>query len=131
MHVCRYWISSLCNDERHIRLKSLLTSSIGDFDAIIANSFFLRLRGLLFRTPLKEKECLVLYPCRSIHTFGMGYAIDILFLDMFGTVVDYQFNLSPSRLYIASVDSVAAVEMKSGFLCQSQNYLGVNFKYKN
>lgn len=112
-------------------MRSLLTSSIGDFDAIIATSFFLRLRGLLFRAALKENECIVLHPCRSIHTFGMTYSIDILFLDMFGCVVDYKLNVTPSRLYVASVGSVTAIEMKSGLLCQNENYHGVNFKYKN
>lgn len=131
MHLCGYWISSVCNDERHFKLKSLLTSPIGDFEAIIATSFFLRLRGLLFREPLKDNECIVLYPCRSIHTFGMKYSIDILFLDIFGYVVDYKLNVPSSRVYVSSGNSVTTIEIKSGLLCPNKNYHGVNFKYKN
>lgn len=51
----------------------------------VACSWRARMRGLL-RTRLSS-EALLLVPCRSVHTFGMGYAIHIAFLDENGVVL--------------------------------------------
>ena len=45
-----------------------------------------RMRGLLGRPPLAADEGLLIRPCRLVHTFGMRYAIDIVFLDRRGVV---------------------------------------------
>ena len=37
-------------------------------------------RGLLFRKPLKENEGLIIQKCSAIHTVGMKYSIDVIFL---------------------------------------------------
>ncbi len=47
----------------------------------IARGFFARGRGLLGRTGLSLGAALVIVPCGSVHTFGMRFAIDVLFLD--------------------------------------------------
>lgn len=39
-----------------------------------------RLRGLLGRAPLGEREGLLIDPCGSIHTFLMAYPIDVVYL---------------------------------------------------
>jgi uncharacterized membrane protein (UPF0127 family) len=40
-----------------------------------------RLRGLLGRDRLAPGEALLLERCGSVHTFGMRFAIDVVFLD--------------------------------------------------
>jgi uncharacterized protein len=45
-----------------------------------------RIRGLLGRLPLAADEAMLLRPCRLVHTFGMAYAIDIVFIDRRGVV---------------------------------------------
>lgn len=62
-----------------------------------ARSFFSRLRGLLFRPPLREGEGLWIDPCRSIHTVGMRTAIDAVFLDAEMRVVALAERLRPWR----------------------------------
>jgi hypothetical protein len=39
-----------------------------------------RMRGLLARPPLGRTDGLLLAPCSSVHTFGMRYPIDLIFL---------------------------------------------------
>jgi hypothetical protein len=39
-----------------------------------------RMRGLLARPPLCRGEALLISPCSSVHTFGMKYPIDLVFL---------------------------------------------------
>jgi len=71
----------------------------------MADSFLTRLRGLLWRRPLQPGEGLYLTGCRSIHMFGMKYAIDAVFLDRAGSVVGVVRALPPgavSRFYRAA-----------------------------
>lgn len=68
----------------------------------IAGSFFERLRGLLFRKPLTAEEGMVLIPCSSIHTFGMRYAIDAVFLDADCRIISIVRALPPRRVRSAS-----------------------------
>lgn len=51
-----------------------------------ADSLRERLRGLLGHAPLRADQAMLLRPCRLVHTFGMGFAIDIVFLDRAGVV---------------------------------------------
>ncbi len=62
----------------------------------LASRFFSRCKGLLFTEP---SACmLLLTPCKSIHTFGMGYAIDVAFLDAAGKVLEVHRDVPPRRL---------------------------------
>jgi len=47
----------------------------------VADRFYSRALGLLVGTPLGATEGLLIAPCSSIHTLGMRYAIDVVFLD--------------------------------------------------
>ncbi len=48
---------------------------------IVTTSLFARMRGLLGRKSLGPDTAMVIDPCSSIHTLGMRFAIDVLFLD--------------------------------------------------
>ena len=52
-----------------------------------ARTFFERLRGLLGRNVLTASEALHIEPCRDVHSFGMRYPLDIVFLNDTGKVV--------------------------------------------
>ena len=58
-----------------------------------------RLRGLIGRDALqgRARQALWLVPCNGVHTFGMGYPLDIVFLDRAGHVLDFVENLRPWR----------------------------------
>lgn len=57
-----------------------------------------RARGLLFRPPLKADEALLIVPCNSVHMFGMGYPIDVVFLDSSTKVNKLVPKLTPWRM---------------------------------
>jgi len=67
-------------------------------DLRIADSVTSRARGLLFSTPLKKSEGMLIKPCNSVHTMGMSYKLDIVFMDKGGYVVKVVKNLSPIRM---------------------------------
>ncbi len=48
---------------------------------IIADSFFKRFSGLMFRKKLPPETGLLLAPCNSVHMCFMRFAIDVVYLD--------------------------------------------------
>lgn len=64
-----------------------------------AFAWWSRLRGLLFRRPLAAdgSEALLIRPCNSIHTLGMRYALDVVFIDRQGTVMGVREGVRPWR----------------------------------
>lgn len=78
-----------------------------------ASSAWDRLRGLLGRGPLAKDEALLIEPCASVHTFGMGYPIDLAFLDRDGRVLRIVRELKPRRV-AARPGARATLEMAAG-----------------
>lgn len=56
-------------------------STIVALDLKEATGFFPRLKGLIGKSELAADEGLWMARCRAIHTFGMRFAIDVVFLD--------------------------------------------------
>lgn len=63
----------------------------------ICSSLWERIRGLLGRPELGPGEALLLDPCKAVHTIGMRYAIDIVFLDAGNRVVRIKSAMKPMR----------------------------------
>ena len=73
----------------------------GLFQAWHARSLWQRLRGLLARPALKTGEGLLITPCSSVHTVGMRYSLDLVFLDKGGRVVKCVTDLKAYRMAAA------------------------------
>jgi len=78
-----------------------------------ASSAWERLRGLLGRAPLAPDEALLIEPCSSVHTFGMGYPIDLAFLDRDGRVLRVVERVKPLRV-AARPGARQTLEMAAG-----------------
>jgi len=63
-----------------------------------ADSFLGRLMGLLATERLPAGAGLIIKPCNSVHTFGMRYPIDVVFVDKSNIVIAAVSRLKPSRL---------------------------------
>ena len=57
-----------------------------------------RLRGLTGRAALGDGEGLRIPRCRSVHTFGMRFALDLVWLDRRGEVVRVDRGVPPRRV---------------------------------
>lgn len=55
------------------------------------------MRGLLGRKPLARGEAMLIEPCSSIHTVGMTYSLDAVFVDASGKVVKLFERVKPLR----------------------------------
>jgi uncharacterized membrane protein (UPF0127 family) len=74
-----------------------------------------RKRGLLGRAAMAPGAALVIVPCCAIHTVGMRFSIDVVFVDAHGRVKKMVRNLPPWRM-AACPSARAVVEMPAGSL---------------
>lgn len=65
---------------------------------VVADSIWLRTKGLLGRASLPEDEGIWLAPAGSIHMFFMRFAIDAVFLDRDLKVLKVAADLGPWRM---------------------------------
>ncbi len=75
-----------------------------------------RLRGLIGRACLNKGEGLLLDGTIGIHTVGMRFAIDVLFLDKDGRVLYLIHTLKPFRFSPIVKRSAMVLELPAGIL---------------
>ena len=93
------------------------TARFGDGDRLLADRIAFagasgeRRRGLLRRPQLDPGDGLWLTPCEAIHTFGMNFPIDAIFLDKHLRVRKITPQLPPKRIaFCLSAYSVLEIE---------------------
>ena len=82
-----------------------------------------RRRGLLGRDRLAEASAMLLAPCAAVHTAGMRFPIDVVFVDRQGYAVKVVRNLQPWRIALATSGRVV-IEMAAGSLRWGQVLVG-------
>lgn len=73
-----------------------------------------RLRGLLGRLRLRSDEALWVVPSRGIHTFGLLFPIDVIYLDSQCQVVHLIENLGPLRIAPIRLHVASVLELPAG-----------------
>ena len=72
-----------------------------------------RRTGMLGRETWPGDEALVIAPCQAVHTVGMRYAIDVLFVRRDGTIEKVQSAVRPWRM-AGAWRAFAVIEMAAG-----------------
>lgn len=85
-------------------------------EAVVANTFFSRIKGLLGRREFNNGEALILKPCVSIHTFFMRFPIDVLFVGKDSKVIKATSSLKPSRITSIYFNATFAIELPAGII---------------
>jgi uncharacterized protein len=85
----------------------------GGLHVAVASSRSARVRGLAGLDDLPRGLALLLPRCRSVHTFGMRFALDIVFLDGDGRPVLEAFGV-PARRVRTCLRARAVVETRAG-----------------
>ena len=95
----------------------------------LARSFRSRLVGLLGRSSIDMGQGLWFEPCSCVHTFGMRFAIDLVFIDRHRTILRIVRELQPWRL--ASCQRARAViELAAGACERLQLRPGQRWPYE-
>ena len=89
----------------------------------LAGSSVARRTGLRRRTSLEITEGLAIAPCEAIHTFGMRFPIDVVFLDTRYCVRRIVERLRPNRIAVCFAAALV-VELSPGTLQASRSSTG-------
>ncbi len=111
-----------------MKVVNLRNNTILADKARIADTFWGRLVGLLYRHSLENGEALILKPSCSIHTLFMRFAIDVLFLDKRGRVIALHYSLKPFRFSPIYFNSDLVIELPEGTLQGTQTQPGDTIK---
>jgi hypothetical protein len=79
-----------------------------------ADSFFKRLKGLMFTKELPEEDALHIIPCNEIHMFFMNYSIDVLYLDRDRKIVHMDEGMQPGKIGKIVKNAVSVIELPDG-----------------
>ena len=112
-----YWLRRLKQKQRPpvpvlFRARNLTRDVALAEQGVVADTSATRRTGLLGRTGLASGEALWIVPCECIHTFGMNFAIDAVFLSKQRRVVKTVACIPKRRVAFAWAHSV--LELPAG-----------------
>ena len=78
-----------------------------------------RRKGLLGRDVFHEGQALIIAPCSGVHTVGMRFEIDVVFVTRAGIVTKVQRRVTPWRICL-SFRAFAAIELPAGTIAGAE-----------
>jgi uncharacterized membrane protein (UPF0127 family) len=92
----------------------------------IANTHWSRLRGLLGlgANDFRNGSGLWIVPCHGVHTLGMGFPIDVLYLDDGLKVVGIQRDVRPWRFSPVLRNAASVLELPCGTAAETKTAVG-------
>ncbi len=95
-------------------------------EASVANSYFRRLVGLLGKTKrwAKEGSGLWIVPSRGVHTIGMMFPIDLVFLSKEKEVVHVEEYVRPFRISKVSLKASSVLELPAHTIYRTGTKVG-------
>lgn len=89
-----------------------------------ADTHITRLRGLLGRMRIRSDEGLWVVPCQGIHTIGLLFAIDVIYLDENHRVIHLIEHLGPFRVASIMRQSASVLELPTRTIYSSNTQVG-------
>lgn len=102
--------------------QSFLSLGVG-----IANTHFSSLKGLLGKRRLRNDEGLWVIPSQGIHTIGVLFPIDVIYLDANRKVIHLVEHLRPFRLAPVKPSCESVLELATRTICRSDTQIGDTF----
>jgi uncharacterized membrane protein (UPF0127 family) len=93
----------------------------------VADTHLSRLRGLLGKLRLKSDEGLWIVPCQGVHTIGLLFPIDLIYLDEENRVVHLVEHFGTFRIAPIRTDSASVLEMQTRTIYSSHTQIGDQF----
>ena len=93
---------------------------------MLADTHWSRFRGLMATDArdFEQGNGLWIVPCRGVHTFGMRFPIDVVYLNVELRVVYVQENLKPWRMAPIRLTATSVVELPPGTIGKTQTGVG-------
>jgi uncharacterized membrane protein (UPF0127 family) len=80
----------------------------------VADRWWQRVRGFLGRGRPADGEGILLSPCRAVHMIGIGFPLDVVFIDREGVVQAVYPSLRPGRMTRFHRSAEYALELPAG-----------------
>ena len=92
----------------------------------VADTHWSRLRGLLGISSrhFRNGSGLWIVPCHGVHTLGMGFPIDVVYLDDAMTVIHVQGDLRPWRFAPVRTQAASVLELPCRTAAETQTAVG-------
>jgi len=101
-------------DLRQLHEPIMAVTAVGRLMRVhVASSFLARSIGLLNRGELGDDEGLLFVPGGSVHTLGMRFAIDVVFLSASVAVLKVATNVRPWRFALAPPQTRYVLEIRA------------------
>jgi len=97
-----------------------------------ADSHLTRLIGLMGTPPetLGSGHGLWIVPCHGVHTFGMRYSIDLVYLNEKYEVVHIEENVKPWRVAAVCLEAATVLELSAHTIFQTGTAVGDKIEIK-
>lgn len=90
----------------------------------VANTMWRRMVGLLNQRSLESGDGLLICPCNSIHSMGMRFRFDALYLDKNHVVVRAISDIPPWRILPLIWRAQSVLELPAGVIAATQTQEG-------
>jgi uncharacterized membrane protein (UPF0127 family) len=85
----------------------------------VADRWWQRVRGFLGRGRPADGEGILLSPCRAVHMIGIGFPLDVVFIDREGVVQAVYPSLRPGRMTRFHRSAEYALELPAGTIAST------------
>jgi uncharacterized protein len=92
----------------------------------VANTHWTRFRGLMARESytFQKGHALWIVPCHGVHTMGMRFPIDVLYLDRENVVVHLERSLAPWRFAPLRSKAKSVLELPNATVSATRTEVG-------
>ncbi|MCR5835858.1 MAG: DUF192 domain-containing protein [Lachnospiraceae bacterium] len=90
----------------------------------VADTFFKRFMGLMYRKSMEADHGLLLDPCNEIHTFGMKFSIDTITISSDNIIRYLDRDVAPRKVRKRVKDGKKVLELLSGTIEKYELELG-------
>ena len=113
----------------HIRIVNLTRGTLLGTRIELADSWWGRFRGFLGRDEPKKGEGILLVPCNAVHTYGMTFDLDLVFLGASGGVLATVEELQPGKRSARVLGSRYVLEVPAGTIRATGTTVGDTFSW--
>jgi len=89
-----------------------------------ADTWRMRLKGLLGNTGTRREDGIWLMPSRGLHTFGMRFPVDLIYLNSANRVIYLVERLRPFRISPIKRKCASILEMRTRAIASSNTQVG-------
>jgi len=113
---------------KKVKVLNLSKNTVVLEEAEVADTFFLRLKGLLDRSNIPPGRGILIQPCRAVHTVGMSFPIDVAFIDSKNYICHLTEEMPPYKLSPTVKRSAYVIEAPAGTFSQTHTAVGDEVK---